>query len=233
MKQLRQPHPLQRQILRQLLFSDGLRYSQLKPKDEYLENSQFMFHLNKLIEDGVVEKKENRYVLTLYGKEYANKISDKTGEIEFQAKVTTVLVGKNDKGELLVYKRLKQPFYGFFGFPTEKVRHGEKIQEAAIRGFTEETGLVGTIQLFAIRHYKVYDPSGDLLEDKLMHGFLFTDPTGVFESNKEGDYFWANLEMLQSLSMKPLLEFWDFYQAQKTFDGTITFAEVDVQTDEF
>ena len=52
---MRQLHEIQLQILKKLLFASGLRYAQIKP-DPQMENNQFDFHLDQLIDGGYVEK---------------------------------------------------------------------------------------------------------------------------------------------------------------------------------
>lgn len=230
---MKQPHELQRLILHKLLFVDGLRYSKLKPKGEELENSQFMFHLKTLISEEFIIKNKNQYQLTSFGKEYANKIFSETGKIEFQAKITTVLCVRKKSGEILIYKRLKHPFFGHFGFPTEKVHLGENISDAAIRGLKEETGLISIPELFAIKHYKIFSPENELLEDKLMHGFIFQEINNEIKGNLEGDFFWVKEKDLKKVVKKPLLEFWDFYQSLKSFKDVPTFSEVSVKTNSF
>ena len=222
-------HLFQRRILFDLLFEKHLRYSELKPAE--IENSQFMFHMHKLIEEGLVQKQGINYQLTQKGKEFANKLDVTELNIAIQTKVTTEICAvKND--EILIYKRLKNPFYGCHGFPTQKVLYGEQIVDAAIKGLKEETNLTGTPQLFSIKHYLVYSKQNEIIEDKLMHGFIFTNIKGTLESNKEGDYFWSTPQSLTHL--KPFQpEFHEFYEDLVNFKSEITYKEYKITTDLF
>jgi hypothetical protein len=47
-------HKLQLQILTKLVFKPDLKYMELKPEKD-LENNQFDYHLNQLIDAGYIE----------------------------------------------------------------------------------------------------------------------------------------------------------------------------------
>jgi ADP-ribose pyrophosphatase YjhB (NUDIX family) len=224
------PHIFQRRILFDLLFEKSARYSDLKPLE--VENSQFMFHMKQLMEKDLVKKHDGMYKLTEKGKEVANQLDVESLNIATQAKITTVLCATRGS-EILIYKRTKNPFFGSYGFPTQKVLWGENIIDTAIKGLKDETGLTGTPILFAIRHYKVHSQAGVLLEDKIMHGFLFPDVAGELTPNNEGEFFWTPLTKLKTAVKKPLPEFWDFYEALTTHKDTISFKEISIKTNNF
>jgi hypothetical protein len=93
--------------------------------------------------------------------------------------------------------------------------------------------LIGKPKLYAIRHYKVILKSGELVEDKLMHAYFFENPIGELNGNIEGDYFWVKENELKKKVTKPLEEFWGLFEALKSFDGKISFKEIDIKTGKF
>ncbi|MBN1263747.1 MAG: NUDIX hydrolase [Candidatus Pacebacteria bacterium] len=231
---MRQLHQQQLKILDGLLFSLSAKYSELKPI--LMENSQFVFHLERLIKMGLIKKGRAGYQLTTAGKEYANRIYVRDLKIIRQVKSTTVICAckeKNHQRFFLVYQRLKHPFFGCWGFPTEKPRWGEKLITAVARGLKEEASLRGEGKLFAIRHYRVYSKKDKLLEDKLMHAFLFRNPQGKLKGSIEGNYCWVKEKDLIKKVKPPLEEFREFYQALKDFKNKISFKEIDVKTKRF
>jgi ADP-ribose pyrophosphatase YjhB (NUDIX family) len=222
-------------ILNKLLFAARAKYSELK-EDGSMENSQFVFHLHKLIDNGYVIKKSSHYELTTLGKEYANRMAYETAKIPPRCKASTIMVPYRDTKEgreYLIYKRLKNPFYGCEGFATEKPEWGETFEDAAKRGLKEEANITGNPKLFAIRHFLVSTDGENIIEDKLMHAFMFENPQGELKSNPEGHFFWIKESEIEEKVTYPLEEFWEILEALKNFDGKFTFKEEFVETDKF
>lgn len=64
-------HPIQAAILEKLLFTTWCAFTDLKVDDK-LPSNQLAFHINALIDAGLLHKGETHYSLTTAGKEYAN-----------------------------------------------------------------------------------------------------------------------------------------------------------------
>ncbi len=237
---MKEPHELQLGILQKLLFADaaGLRYTELKPVAE-LENNQFQFHLNKLLAEKYVEKQGDKYCLTYEGKEYANLINTDETKIQKQAKVSVLVTGvreNNGEFEILIYTRLKQPFYGVQGFLSGKVGYGENITKAAQRELEEETALTGNPVLFAILHYTVFTPEHKLVEDKIFHCFFVREPKGELIPNNEGKYEWVKESNFKEYVKNHFHDFETFTEHValiKNFSGTVLFKEIEQITSKF
>ena len=227
-------HFIQRKILYDLLFAESVRFADLKPYE--MDNGQFMFHLKKLIEDGFISKSGSAYKLTKTGKEAANKLNIKDVSMSVQAKITTVLCAIKTTGsepEILIYKRLKNPFYGLHGFPTQKVIWGENIKDTAIGGLKEETNLEGQAKLIGTFHYSIYSEDNLLIEDKVMFAYKFENPKGQLESNIEGDFFWMKLSQINSANLKYLPEFKTILKALLEKTPTSEIPEIKVKSSDF
>jgi 8-oxo-dGTP pyrophosphatase MutT (NUDIX family) len=161
-----------------------------------MESDHFTFHLQKLLELGLIEKiSRGLYTLTQRGKEYANKLDTDNNTIERQPKVAVILVVErqmNGETQYVFQERRKQPFYGFWGCPTGKVRWGETIVETAARELLEETGLTAQYRMAGVYHELVYaQESGEQLEDKIFFVVHCTEPSGeLFEEFEGGHNEW-------------------------------------------
>jgi ADP-ribose pyrophosphatase YjhB (NUDIX family)/predicted transcriptional regulator len=161
-------HKAQVAILHALLFRPAAGFTELQKASE-LSSDHFTFHLSKMIEQGLVHKKDNGdYTLTLSGKEYANRFDTDARVVERQPKVAVCLMIRDPQDKQLVQQRLKQPYYGYWGRPTGKIRWGEAVLEAAARELKEETGLEADLVFEQVYHKRDYNKeAGELLEDKL------------------------------------------------------------------
>lgn len=194
-------HPTQVAILRALLFRPAAGFAELQ-KASALSSDHFNFHLKKMIGQNLVDKnRDGHYTLTVTGKEYANRFDTDARVVERQPKVAILLVIENNDGKWLCQQRLKQPFYGFWGRPTGKVRYGETILEGAARELLEEAGITATLEFKGIYHKMDYAvESGQLLEDKIFFTVYGTDPQGEFQEEFEGGRnAWFSAEEIEKL----------------------------------
>lgn len=171
-------HTVQTIILHALLMKPDAGFAELQ-KATGITSDHFTFHLKRLTETGFVEHRGSRYKLTIKGKEYANRMDTDKKVIERQPKSAVVLIIQNNEGKFIAQQRLKQPFYGFWGRPTGKIRWGEEILEAAARELLEETGLEANLAFKGIYHKLDHlDTTNELLEDKIFFMVYGTNPRG-------------------------------------------------------
>ncbi|MCB9820930.1 NUDIX hydrolase [Candidatus Nomurabacteria bacterium] len=84
-------------------------------------------------------------------------------------------------------KRTKHPYFGYWGFPTGKVRWGETLLEAAARELKEETNLTAKFKYVGLYHELVrIKENGDIIEDKLFHIIGCSDVSGELLNAFEG-----------------------------------------------
>lgn len=181
-------HPAQISVLRELLFHPSAGFAELQ-KPTGLDSDHFKFHIKRLVELGYVEKTATKYCLSKRGKEYANRLDTDRNTIEKQPKLSVVLVIENNEGKFLQQERLKQPYYGFWGFPTGKIGWGEKALEAGARELMEETGLTADLRVSGLFHKIDYEKSSKkLLEDKYFMIIYGTNPLGELIEDMEGHH---------------------------------------------
>lgn len=185
-------HPIQVNILLVLLFRTKARFSRLNTLKA--PSDQFNFHLKELVKATLIEKSGNLYQLTIKGKEFANRFDTQKLIPERQAKVAVLVCCVKKEGntfKYLVQKRLKQPYFGFHGFLTGKIRWGETAYEGAARELKEETGLEGKVELVGIKHKMDYSEKKELLEDKFFFTFKASNLSGkLIEKFDGGENLW-------------------------------------------
>jgi len=176
-------------ILRELLFNPNSRFTDLNIQG--LSTDHFSYHVNVLIKEGYVKKDNSKYSLTTKGKEYANRMDTDEACIERQPKIAVMIVAtKTMKGKkyLLVQERTKEPYFGYSGFITGKIRYGEKVLETAKRELKEESGLeCSEMHIKRIVHdHVVLEDTGELVEDKMFYVIHIVNPTGELISTLNG-----------------------------------------------
>ncbi len=178
-------------ILRELLFHPSVSFAKLQ-KITGMSSDHFNFHLQKLVELKLVEKvSRGTYSLSPRGKEYANKLDTDSNTVERQPKTAVILAVERLKEdgtkEYLFQERLKQPYFGFWGFATGKVRWGETITQTAERELLEETGLYANHRVAGVYHELVYQQeTGEQLEDKIFFVVHCTNVKGKLLEEFEG-----------------------------------------------
>ena len=184
-------HDAQMAILRELLFHPSVGFAKLQ-KLTGMSSDHFNFHLQKLVELKLVEKiTRGTYTLTPRGKEYANKLDTDSNTVERQPKSAVILAIERQASsggkEYLFQERLKQPYYGFWGFATGKIRWGETIIQTAERELMEETGLTADHRVAGVYHELVYQQeTGEQLEDKIFFVVHCTETKGELVKEFEG-----------------------------------------------
>jgi 8-oxo-dGTP diphosphatase len=200
-------HAAQTSILRALLFLPIASYADLQ-KPTGLSSDHFSFHIARLVELGLVEKvARGSYRLTSSGKEYANRLDTDNNTIERQPK-SAVVFGlsreRNSETEYLFQQRLKNPYYGFWGLPSGKIRWGESIAEAAARESLEETGLHADFSVRSVYHEHVVEKeSGLIIEDKIFFIVLGEHVAGTLIEDFEGGHNeWRTLTSIMTEDKK-------------------------------
>ncbi len=183
----KQLHPAHVAILHVLLFRPDARFAELQKASE-LSSDHFNFYLKQLLDEKFVSKNDaGAYHLSQKGKEFANRFDTDERKVERQPKVAVCLMIRRDDGKQLLQQRLKQPFYGYWGRPTGKIRWGETILEAAARELMEETGLEADLEFEEVYHKMDFNKeTSELLEDKIFFTIAATNTRGTLIEEFEG-----------------------------------------------
>lgn len=136
-------HFIERHILRELLFVPSARFAQMRP--ERVDSNLYSYHLSKLLKFKYISKIGRDYTLAPKGLAYVDRISLSSLRPRIQPKINTGILLKNQKNEILLTKRHRQPLLGFWGLPMGKLHESdESLQSAAERELLEKTGVLAS-----------------------------------------------------------------------------------------
>jgi ADP-ribose pyrophosphatase YjhB (NUDIX family) len=224
-------HPIQINILEQLLFSTGLKFSALK-SNPIVPNNQLTFHVNALVEGWLIEKKWQTYSLTQSGKRYANsKDSHRDAEHKFQ-KVGVLMVCSRmsyGKKEYLFYTRKKHPFFDKQWSPTGKIMRWETPTQTAEREIFEETWLKWSAIFVKLYHFINKSESWDVIEDKYLFLCHISEPQWLLKQNNEWEFYWVAKKDIPNRITNPfdtIDEVFAMIDAVDSFSGVIAFKEI-------
>ena len=182
-------HHIQREIVYALAFSEGLRFSELKP--DTLENKAFDYHLKKVIAAGyVVKTKEGTYSLTSEGKRVGKGALKKQDRLINRAYSMLLLGIQREDGAWLLARRKSQPLLGLVGLTGVQPRADKDILETATEVCREQTGLSGSFVVHGHGYFRI-------LRDGQMESFIHftllkcTEIQGELHQNTElAEYYW-------------------------------------------
>ena len=192
-----------------LMHNPKMSFNELWNKDG--KSNKFAYHLKTLIKKKLVEKtKDGRYQLTVAGKRkvsyietYVNYIENYGGACDFPIIGLSILVSKGD--EYLMIKRSKEPFYGYWGFLSGKLRSTNYILEQAEESLKRETGLKCDLELKGLFSSKTYVNNNFAYNHQL---FIIkaTNPKGtLLKETLKGINEWVNKEKINNLQILPNL----------------------------
>ena len=123
-------HHIQKHILKELTVHQTRRYSDMRPQN--VDSNLYSYHLKSLIRDQFVVKTEKAYGLTPKGLAYVERVSIDKFEPRLQPKVIMIFVVENDKEEILLWLKSKQPFINTWSLLSGKMHLDDESLTAAI-----------------------------------------------------------------------------------------------------
>ncbi len=185
-------HPIQRSILLKLIHKPEASFTELLGDER--DSNKFAYHLGVLETKQIITKKDGKYILTQEGKKLSAFIEGDTGDKALFPTFNHVsFIQDGDK--ILVQKRLKEPFYGYWGLISGKINYGFNIEECAKRDIKEETGLVAEKSAFiGVNQVKTYE-TGKLIHHHIMFYVRLTGISGSLKSKThKGENEWVTVE---------------------------------------
>ena len=124
-------HVIQKHILGYLMTHREARFSEMRPPKT--DTNLYSYHLKILIKQGYVTKLEKGYTLGMKGGVYVDRVSSSTTKLRPQPKIITMVIIQNDEGDVLMYKKKRQPFIDLWTLPHGKVHNDDTSVEISAR----------------------------------------------------------------------------------------------------
>ncbi len=129
-------HHIQRQIVQVLMFSEYARFTDLCPPR--VDTNLFSYHLKLLLKQDYIAKTKLGYTLSHKGLLYVDRVSGAKMKPRTQPKIITMLVIQNNRGEVLLQQRSKQPYINTWTLPYGKIHIDDPSLLAAANRETKE-----------------------------------------------------------------------------------------------
>jgi len=175
--------------------SKRLRFSDIE-KALDIKSNTLTYHLNSMIKEGMLLKEDDDYLLSTHGEKLLPFFAHITQKITGGClPVVLSAIIKDEK--ILLLKRKKRPYQGYWGLPGGKLHLEESIEECGLREVKEETGLDCTFShIAAIVHERVKE------NEVYKHAFLLffvvlKAKTTQIKESEEGRLEWFPLKSLQ------------------------------------
>ncbi len=206
------PQEIKNAILKKFFFNEKLKYNEIWDK-KICSSSNFDYHLKKLIEDEILKKEGEFYVLTVEGNKLVTTLDSSSMTDKKKPVVCAfILVYDKEENKILFSVRKKQPYMEHLNIPGGKVEIGVFSDVEARRELKEETGLeCENIDLKLITEKITYNEIKG--ENKVEHHivgyfYLGTNYSGeLLNKTYEGDNIWIKPEELSNFKRFPDLDF--------------------------
>jgi hypothetical protein len=191
-------HPVQAKILLLLSKKENASFSELNINK--LPNDWFSFHIRNLKKkEFIIKNKDTSYSLTKRGKTLSLKLNEEDLLIERDQRISIEVVLEHE-GKFLFQKRLKEPYFGYYEFPSEKIKFGETPLECAIRTLEKECGIKADFEFKGVNHKVDLNEENNIMDDKyflvLKAKFISGDLIDKFDG---GENFWLSKKEIYKL----------------------------------
>ncbi len=192
------------EIFQLFLNNNKLKFSDIEKalnKDNTIRSNMIAYHIEKMQEDGLLEKKGFYYYLTKNAERCIPVFPHIIGTE--MSPLPVALVAITNSNHILLIKRNKRPYKGYWSLIGGKILLEENIEEASLRLVKQKTGLEGSfISTNAVMHEHV---EGD---NMIKHSFMlfFTKvqvDTITCKKSEHGELQWFSPEEIASLNIIP------------------------------
>lgn len=194
-------HYIQKHIVEVLIYQKHARFRDMRPPK--VDTNLYSYHLKLLQKSNFVEKTQAGYTLGKNGLVYVDRINVKSLKLRTQPKIITMLVVQNSNGDVLLFKRQRQPFLDLWTLPMGKIHvEDETILAAAKREMNEKLQLKKASPQHAGDCYiRIIDGSGVAMSTLAHVFYLETDDVSESQTLR-----WVRPHKLSQYELAPAVE---------------------------
>lgn len=194
MKKIKPDMDVQYKIFELFIKNKRLRFSDIE-KALQMKSNTLAYHLDAMVKQGMLVKEYDDYVLTKNAETMMPVFAQLTGKEK--GVLPVVLAAIIHDGQILMLKRAKRPYQGYWGMPGGKLQLQESIPDCALREAEEETGLKCSFShTAAVIHERVKE--GEEYKHAFVLFLTVIKPSTIkLKESGEGKLEWFRLDNLQ------------------------------------
>lgn len=194
-------HPIQTHIVDMLISHEVARFRDMRPPK--VDTNLYSYHLKLLQKNDFVDKTVDGYTLGIRGLAYAEYTSPTVFTAQKQPNVVIMMVIQNSNGDVLLFKRRRQPYINQWTLPLGEVYIDDSsIAMAAKREVSEKLQIENQIIQHAGDCYIRIQDDGVTIMSTLVHVCKFNS-----DEVTENDRFkWARPHKLTNENLAPATE---------------------------
>lgn len=193
-------HHIQKHIIGILYTQKIARFRDLRKTG--VDTNLFAYHLKLLVRNSFIKKVEGGYSLDQKGLAYVDRVSKSDMNVRTQPKIVTMLVIQNSNGDVLLWRRNKQPYIDTWTLPYGKLHIDDAtIQAAATREAQEKLGIAILPEHAGDCYIRVVG-NEEMLSSTLVHIFRFE----IDDINETDRIKWVRPHQLSRYELAPAVE---------------------------
>ncbi len=194
-------HHIQKHIVNVLMHQNYARFRDMRPPN--IDTNLYSYHLKLLQKNKFVEKTSEGYRLGVNGVVYVDRINISSLKVRLQPKIVTMLVIQNSDGDVLLFKRKRQPFIDTWTLPYGKLHvDDDSIVTAVKREMTEKLNLEKVSPDHAGECYIRIRHADEIVMSTLGHIF-YLETDEIVETDR---IKWARPHKLSEYDLAPAVE---------------------------
>ncbi|MBW3001618.1 NUDIX domain-containing protein [Candidatus Woesearchaeota archaeon] len=188
------------QIFKLFAENTKLKFNEIE-KAIKIRSNMVSYHLEKMQEEGLLEKKDDYYYLTKKAERYLPIIPHITGQE--LSPLPVVLVAVLHKDKILLIKRSKRPYQNYWCLIGGKMKMEETFGATAKRVVKEKAGIDAKYDRMASVLYERVEGE-DIIKHSFIHFFVLMQAENAeFKQSESGTLKWFNIKDLDKEKIIP------------------------------